>query len=173
MEWLSYDNSYLDIVNVLGAKNAYMNTKCHSINHSLYPAHSQVLWLAILSIFSTLYMIEQICGAINWSCRVAYLFDKAMIDQAVSTQNEPSVCPGAGPYRGQCNSVQVYLSAWCRLIVKWAGVIHCLVTVTDEWPRCVWLSVHLGEVPLWGKADKRIQNQHTASGLVIGRTHHD
>ena len=77
-------------------------------------------------------MIEQICGAINWSCRVAYLFDKAMIDQAVSVQNEPSVGPGAGPHRGQCDSAQVYLSAWCRLIVKWAGVIRCLVTVTDE-----------------------------------------
>lgn len=41
------------------------------------------------------YMIEQICGAKNWSCRVAHLSDKAMIDQSESTQNEPSVGPGA------------------------------------------------------------------------------
>lgn len=93
-------------------------------------------------------MTEWMCGTLNWNCSVAYLFDKAMKDQVVSTQNESSVGPGADLLCGQYDSPRVYLSAWCRLIV-YVGWCDTLLAYCYRWMNLMCLALSSISTPVF------------------------
>lgn len=67
MEWLPCDNSYLKKNKYTWQRKCLQKYWMHTINHCLHPTYSQAKWLVNPCIFSALYMIDQISGAINSS----------------------------------------------------------------------------------------------------------